>query len=70
MRPIRLRIEGPAAATRFAAVKDALALLPGVLGVSPEPDPREIRVEAADEIDPDKLIAALREAGVAATLAG
>lgn len=70
MRPIRLAVEGGPAGARMGAVEDVLAGVPGVLAVRAEPGEAAVSVEAADEVDPDALVARLREAGFTATFAG
>jgi copper chaperone CopZ len=68
MEPIRLKIEG--LSLSLSAVETTLMLVPGVMSVQAEPDRRAVRVEAADSVTGDELVAALQKIGCVATVAG
>jgi copper chaperone CopZ len=70
MEPIRLTIERAGAPGAAAAVEDALRMVPGVLSARVQPHGNDVVVEAADNVDPEELIAAAQKAGFTATLAG
>lgn len=69
MEPIRLKIEGMAASGSVEAVENALRMVPGVLSVRPG-SASDVIVEAAENVDPDDLVAAARKAGYIATPVG
>lgn len=71
MQPVRLKIveAGAGAAAGLTAAENALRMVPGVLSARAEPaSGDEVRVEAADTLDPELLIEALQDAGFVATL--
>lgn len=70
MQPIRLRIEGKGATRGVEAIENALRAVPGVLTVRFDPaSGDELHVEAADTVNTELLIGAVRKAGYIATLA-
>ena len=70
MEPIRLGIEDMASAGSLELVANALRMVPGVISVRPVPGAQEFRVEAAENVDPDELVAAAQKAGCIASVIG
>jgi copper chaperone CopZ len=70
MEPIRLTIERAGAPGAATAVEEALRMVPGVVSVRVQPHGADVVVEAADNVDPEDLIAAAQKAGFVVTLAG
>jgi copper chaperone CopZ len=71
MEPVRLKIAGIGANADLVAVENALRLVPGVISVRAEPKSSdEVLVEAARTVDPEKLLAAVSDAGYIASLIG
>lgn len=71
MQPIRLKILGMAPVGGLAAVESALAAVPGVVSVRMDPaSADEFHVEAADTVNPDRLLEAVQHAGFVAAVVG
>jgi hypothetical protein len=69
MEPIRIRIEHPPGDSLDAA-QNMIRTVPGVLSVRIEPGKQELLVEAADTVDPEEVLTAVRKSGVVGALIG
>jgi hypothetical protein len=70
MEPIRVSIEAPPSGGSLAAAENMIRAVPGVLSVRREPGKNELVVEAADTVETEAVLTAIRQAGAVGTLVG
>ena len=70
MEPIRVNIEGPPTGASIEAAQNMVRTLPGVLSVRLEPGKNELVVEAAETVDPEDVLVAIRKVGATGSLVG